>query len=81
MRQFPTAKINLDRIIGMDGIVTEEIKKNMVGEVKVDGKLWSAIAEETIPVDTMVKVEKIDGVKLVVKNDEPETNPKTKRRP
>lgn len=81
MRQFPTAKINLDRIIGMDGIVTEEIKKNMVGEVKVDGKRWSAVADETIPVDAMVKVEKIDGVKLVVKNDEPESKSKTKRKP
>ena len=56
----------------MDGIVTEGIKKNIVGEVKVDGKLWSAVADETIPVDTVVKVEKIDGVKLVVKNDDPE---------
>ena len=72
MKLFPTTKINLDRIIGMDGIVTEEIKKNIVGEVKVDGKLWSAVADETIPVDTVVKVEKIDGVKLVVKNDDPE---------
>ena len=81
MRQFPTAKINLDRIIGMDGIVTEKLKRIWLAKVKVDGKLWSAVADETIPVDAMVKVEKIDGVKLVVKNDEPESNPKTKRKP
>lgn len=81
MRQLPITKINLDRVIGMDGIVTEEIKKNIVGEVKVDGKLWSAIAEETIPVDAMVKVEKIDGVKLVVKSNEPESSSKAKKKP
>lgn len=81
MRQFPTVKTNLDRVIGMEGIVTEEIKKNMVGEVKVDGKLWSAISEEPIPVDAMVKVEKMDGVKLVVKNDDPESKPEKTKKP
>ena len=59
-------KMNLERIIGMNGIVTEEIKKNAVGEVKVDGKLWSAIAEKRIKQDEEVKVLSIDGVKLVV---------------
>lgn len=65
-------KLNLDRVVGMEGIVTEEIKKNMVGEVKVDGKRWSAIANETIPTDTIVKIEGIDGVKLVVESTEKE---------
>ena len=35
---------NLDRVIGMEGIVTEEITKTKIGEVKVDGKRWSAIS-------------------------------------
>ncbi len=59
-------KTNLDRVIGMTGIVTLEIKKNTVGEVKVDGKLWSAVSEKKIKVGEEVKVVKIDGVKLVV---------------
>lgn len=63
-------KINLERVVGMEGIVTEEIKKNIVGEVKVDGKRWSAIADETIPIETIVKINGIDGVKLVVENVE-----------
>ena len=66
MRQFPTAKINLDRIIGMDGIVTEEIEKNKIGEVKVDGKLWSAVSDVKIPVNSVVKAISMEGVKLVV---------------
>ena len=57
---------NLDRVIGMDAIVTEEIDKNQVGEVRVDGKKWSAIADEKIDVNCVVKVLSIDGVKLKV---------------
>lgn len=62
-------KTNLDRVIGMTGIVTEEIKKNSVGEIKVDGKRWSAISNMKIPVGDNVKVLKIDGVKLIVEKE------------
>lgn len=63
-------KTNLDRVLGMKGVVTEEISKFNIGEVKVDGKRWSAISEEKIAVDTTVIIEAIDGVKLVVRKDE-----------
>lgn len=63
-------KTNLDRVIGMTGIVTEEIKKNVIGEVKVDGKKWSAIADKKIEVGSEVVVLEIDGVKLKVKKGE-----------
>ena len=59
-------KTNIDRIIGMKGIVTEEIKKDKIGEVKVDGKLWSAYADKTIKVGSTIKVLSIDSVKLKV---------------
>lgn len=62
-------RTNADRVIGMVGIVTEEIKKNVIGEVKVDGKRWSAISTKTIKVGEEVLIEKIDGVKLVVKKE------------
>lgn len=61
-----TEKTNLDRVIGMKAIVTEEIEKNGIGEVKVDGKKWSAIADEEIKVGSIVKILKINGVKLKV---------------
>ena len=60
---------NLDRVIGMDAIVTEKISKNNPGEVKVDGKRWSAYADETIEAGETVKVLKIDGVKLKVERE------------
>ena len=59
-------KLNLERIIEMEGIVTSEINKNVIGEVKVDGKLWSAISNTKIPVNAIIKAKEIDGVKLVV---------------
>lgn len=73
--QVPT---NADRVIGMNGIVTEEIKKNTIGEVKVDGKKWSAISDTTIKADEEVVVEKIDGVKLVVKKKTKKSTPSKK---
>ena len=69
-------KLNLERIIGMEGIVTEEIEKNKIGEVKVDGKLWSAISDVKIPVNSVVKAVSIEGVKLVVEKVQEE---KTKK--
>ncbi len=57
---------NLDRIIGMQGIVTEEIEKNGTGEVKVDGKRWTAYANKKIKLGSTVKVLLIDGVKIKV---------------
>ncbi len=60
-------KTNADRIIGMEGIVTEEIRKNKNGEVKVDGKRWTAYAEGKIEVDSTVEVLEINGVKIKVR--------------
>lgn len=58
---------NLDRVIGQIGIVTEEITKLEPGEVKVDGKKWSAISSKKIKVGSKVEILSIDGVKLNVK--------------
>ena len=62
-------KTNIDRIVGMRGIVTEEIKKNSIGEVKVDGKRWSAYADKNIKVGSSVVVLSIDSVKLKVEEE------------
>ena len=59
-------KTNLDRIIGMQGYVVEKITKRKNGAVKVDGKVWTAFADKTIPVDSDVKILAIEGVKLKV---------------
>lgn len=65
-------RTNADRVVGMSGIVTEEITKTNSGEVKVDGKLWTALANKKIKVDTIIEVLEIDGVKLKVKEKEEE---------
>lgn len=62
-------KTNLDRVIGATGVVTEEIKKNHIGEVQVMGKRWSAISDHKINVGEEVIVEKIEGVKLIVRKE------------
>lgn len=59
-------KTNLDRIIGMRGVVTEDIDDLVIGEVMVDGKKWSAISKEPIKKGEKVKIVKIEGVKLIV---------------
>lgn len=63
---------NLDRVIGQIGVVTEEINKLEPGEVKVDGKRWSAISSKKIYVGSKVEILSIDGVKLNVKEVEEE---------
>ena len=63
-------RTNFDRIIGKKGLVTEKIEKLKVGEVKVDGKRWSAISKDIIDVGTIVIIEDIDGVKLIVRKGE-----------
>ena len=69
-KYFPKPiKTNLDRVVGLEGIVTEEIRKDSVGEVKVDEKRWSAIADEEIKVGSIVKILHIDGVKLKVEKE------------
>lgn len=70
LKSSKNEKTNLDRIIGQSAIVTEEIKKNTIGEVKVDGKKWSAISDKKIAVGEEVKILKIDGVKLVVRKED-----------
>ncbi len=60
---------NLDRCIGENAMVIEEIDNdNALGQVKIDGKIWTArsVDEQIIPKNSIVKVEKIDGVKLIV---------------
>ena len=61
---------NLDRVIGKIGIVTEKITKLEPGEVKVDGKKWSATSTGKISVGSKVEILSIDGVKLNVKEME-----------
>jgi membrane protein implicated in regulation of membrane protease activity len=60
---------NADRVLGEDAKVTEEINnQNSTGAVYVDGKTWSARSADgtVIPLDALVRVERMEGVKLYV---------------
>lgn len=64
-----TIPTNLDRVIGTEGKVTETIdNSNSSGAVYVDGKTWSARSADgsVIPAGVMVRIEKMEGVKLFV---------------
>lgn len=62
-------KTNADSLIGKECPVTEGISNlRSQGRVKVNGMTWSArSADDTdIPADAIVKIERIEGVKLIV---------------
>lgn len=62
---------NADMYINAEGVVTESISNlNATGTVKVRGSVWTARSfndEVVIPENTVVIVERIEGVKLIVK--------------
>lgn len=62
---------NADKCIGKEAIVVEEINNiESKGQAKADGKVWSArsLNGDIIPANTVVIVEKIEGVKLIVRS-------------
>lgn len=65
-----TISTNINSLIGKTGIVVKNIDNlASVGQVKINGELWSAksINNQIIPDNTKVEIIKIDGVKLIVK--------------
>lgn len=62
-------KTNADRLVGKTAVCTKAILNGDRGEVKIDGKIWTAIANEDIEINEKVEVLAIDGVKLVVRKN------------
>ncbi len=60
-------RTNADRLIGKSALCIKAISPDERGEVKIDGKIWTAVANEVITPNEKVEVLAIDGVKLVVK--------------
>lgn len=63
-------KTNIDSKIGKTAVVTQKINNIIgTGEVRLDGLYWSArnIDDTEIEKESTVIIEKIDGVKLIVK--------------
>lgn len=62
-------KTNADSLVGKIAICKKAIKNEDRGEVKIEGKIWSAISNEVIEVDDKVLVLAIKGNKLVVRKN------------
>ena len=66
-------KTNAESLIGQKAVVIEEIDRvHATGRAIVNGMEWSAKTEESdvIPVDTVVLIKGIQGVKLIVEKEE-----------
>lgn len=67
--KVPRTRTNVDSVIGAEGYVTEAIDNlSYTGRVKLGGITWAARSTSGagIPVGTLVKVERIEGVKVFV---------------
>lgn len=67
---FSTIKTNSDSLIGQTGVVCTPIDNvNATGTVKISGQIWSARSLDGSCIDEgeRVIVERIEGVKLIVK--------------
>ncbi len=65
-----TIPTNANSLIGKTGLVVQEIDNiKSVGQVKVNGELWSAVSLNNVIIakDTQVEIVEINGVKLAVK--------------
>ncbi len=62
-------KTNVDSLIGKHAIVTKEISEHVFGQVKLEGQIWTAkgVDSQNYQEGLEVSVERIEGVKLVVK--------------
>lgn len=63
-------KTNVEGLIGQEALVLEEINNiRETGCARLEGKEWTArsVDDTIIPPDTVVIVERIEGVKLIVK--------------
>lgn len=64
-------RTNADKVLNQEGVVIEKIDNIQAkGQVKIDGKIWSArsLDNSIIPENQIVIIDRIEGVKLIVKN-------------
>lgn len=62
-----TEKTNVDALIGQTGMVEEKITQYKPGQVRADGKIWTAACESgEIKKGTIVIIKSIKGVTIMV---------------
>jgi membrane protein implicated in regulation of membrane protease activity len=62
-------KTNADALVGKIAVCVKAITNGERGEVKIEGKIWTAISNEDININEKVTVLAIKGVKLVVRKN------------
>lgn len=63
-------KTNVDSVVGKQVVVTEEVNNLLsTGQAKLSGNVWTVRSSEDTIIEpgTTVTVEKVEGVKLIVK--------------
>ena len=59
-------KSNIDAVVGSTVKLMEPISGSNAGKVKISGEIWLAVSNENIEAGSMVKVNAVDGTKLIV---------------
>ncbi|MDY0138524.1 MAG: NfeD family protein [Candidatus Izemoplasmatales bacterium] len=62
-------KTNADSLVGKQAVCLKPIIDGERGEVRIEGKIWTAISNENIEINEKVIVLAIKGVKLVVRKE------------
>ena len=68
-------KTNVDRLVGMKGIVLKQVKWDEPGQIKVAGQIWTArpdTGENVFELDQEVRILRIEGVTLIVASPDKE---------
>ena len=61
-----TRKTNIDNLIGQKAEVIKEITPGKPGQIKVEGEIWRAEADQSFKVGSMVSIQSVSGVTLKV---------------
>ena len=62
---------NVDAMVGRPGLVVKAIDPAKdIGQVRVDGQVWQAVAEEAIEKGARIKVDKVVGARMYVSKEE-----------
>ena len=72
-RRWKTAT-GREEMVGAEGVVTTSLPGHGEGMIRVHGELWRAVATEAIPEGALVRVLRVEGLKLTV---EPKSAPVT----
>lgn len=67
-----TVRTNLDAIIGSSAVAETDIRQNSRGSARVDGKVWTAVlarGSSDVARGELVRIEAIEGVKLIVRKE------------